>query len=114
MRAWRAAQPLRAAFATLRDHARARGIEFVITFEDFERFARETEYVERTGPFAQCLTVDRIENDRGYVPGNIQALTRAKNAEKRMKHDAVRMRAGYSWSPQWSMALQPAGTEVTA
>lgn len=88
---------MRAAYATLRDHARARLIPFTITFEYFEQFAVQCEYVSKTGPFAQCLTVDRIENRLGYEPGNIQPLTRSRNSEKRAKQDQVRMAAGLSW-----------------
>ena len=88
---------MQAAYSTLRDHARARGIAFTITFADFEQFARESDYLERTGPFAACLTVDRIDNLIGYVPGNLQPLTRAANSEKRAKQDQIRMRAGFSW-----------------
>lgn len=96
-RAWRASRPMRAAYATLRDHARSRGIVFAISFEYFERFAIEAEYIEKTGPFAGCVTVDRIDNRRGYVVDNIQALSRAENASKRMKQDAARMERGFAW-----------------
>lgn len=96
-RAWRERRPMQAAYATLRDHARGRRIEFAIPFAYFSRFASRTRYVERTGLYAWCLTVDRIDNLRGYVPGNIQPLTRAANSEKRMKQDACRMRAGMEW-----------------
>lgn len=97
MRQWREANPLQAAFATLRDHARARGIEFSISFEDFREFAELSDYVERKGTTAQALTVDRRDNLRGYVPGNIQPLTRAENSVKNAKHDAHRMRQGNRW-----------------
>lgn len=90
--------PLKAAFYALRDHARARGIEFSISLCQFTCFAKLSSYVEQKGPFAHCLTVDRIDNRKGYVPGNIQALTRARNSEKRMKQDAARVRHGYAWN----------------
>jgi hypothetical protein len=96
-RAWRAAQPMRAAYADLRDSAAARGIEFSLSFEDFERFAIASDYLRRKGPFADSLTVDRIDNLQGYVPGNIQALTRAANSRKRNTIDVMRPRVDSSW-----------------
>lgn len=94
---WRAAHPVSAAFAALRDHARERGIPFTITRVQFECFAKLSGYVEKKGNGAHCLTVDRIDNLKGYVPGNIQPMTRSENSVKRAKQDAMRMRAGYAW-----------------
>lgn len=89
---------MRAAFAALRDHARGRGIEFTITFAEFEAFAVQSEYIEKKGNHREGLTVDRIDNLKGYVPGNIQPMTRARNSEKRAKFDAMRMRMGFAWA----------------
>lgn len=97
MRQWRTTRPLQAAFATLRDHARARGIEFTITLPEFRKFVLQSGYLTRRGNAGACLTVDRVDNLRGYVPGNLQPLTRSENSVKRAKFDACRMRAGYSW-----------------
>lgn len=96
-RAWRERRPYQAAFATLRDHARAREIEFTLTFAYFYRFAKRSHYVERKGSTRDCLTVDRIKNHLGYIPGNIQPLTRSENSVKRCKQDHHRMRCGLSW-----------------
>lgn len=89
---------MRAAYAQLRDHARERKIPFAISFEDFQKFARKSRYLDRRGPFAMCLTVDRKNNLRGYEPGNIQPLTRSANSVKRSKQDMMRMRCGMSWA----------------
>jgi len=97
MRKWRSTRRLQAAFATLRDHARARGIEFALDFQDFAQFAAGCLYAEKTGIHAQCVTVDRIDNLRGYVPGNIQPLSRAENSRKRNRQDEIRMNAGRAW-----------------
>lgn len=96
-RRYRDRNPMRAHFDTLRTHARARGIEFSLTFQQFAQFASESSYLELTGPFRMCLTVDRIDNTKGYVAGNIQPLTRSANSVKRCKQDAARMRHGYAW-----------------
>lgn len=104
MRLWRASRRAQAAFASLRDHARERGIEFTITFADFSACAWCADYVANKGNEASGLTVDRIDNRRGYVPGNIQPLTRAANAIKKAKVDAHRMRAGYRWAGEFDDA----------
>jgi hypothetical protein len=96
-RRFRAQHREAAAFATLRDHARARGIAFTISFSTFRAFARRTEYLTRTGNTAGALTVDRIDNLSGYVPGNIRAISRAENSVKRCKQDASRFSAGCAW-----------------
>ncbi len=90
-RAWRKNRPYQAAFASLRGNAKARGIEFTLTFDYFYAFAKATGYVERKGATRDCLTVDRIDNLRGYAPGNIQSLTRAQNSEKWARYDEVRI-----------------------
>lgn len=88
---------MKAKFRALKDSAARRGIAFRLTFYHFRKFALQTDYLNRTGPFGHCLTVDRINNERGYFLGNIQPLTRSENAIKRAKSDAIRMRAGFSW-----------------
>jgi hypothetical protein len=97
-RKFRERNPLSAAYAKLKWSAKRRGIEFTITRVQFECFCKLSGYLEKTGNEGHSLTVDRKDNLKGYVPGNIQPLTRARNAEKRMKFDAVRYRAGYRWA----------------
>lgn len=97
LRAWRQRRPFQAAYATLRDHAKARQIEFALTFEDFRDFALRSHYIDQRGPFAPCLTVDRRDNLRGYVRDNIQPLTRAENSRKRARQDEMRTRCGFAW-----------------
>lgn len=87
-----------AAFMTLRDHAKARGIRFTIDRKTFARFVSKNQYIDKRGLGAACLTIDRIDNSKGYIPGNIQPLTRSANSEKRAKQDMHRMRHGMSWA----------------
>ena len=68
-----------------------------MTFTAFKLFAERTNYVNATGNGAQCLTIDRINDTKGYVPGNIQPLSRAKNAEKQAKEQEKRFFAGFAW-----------------
>jgi hypothetical protein len=88
---------MRAAYRRLKDKAKARGITFRLTFQAFRKFALQTEYLNRTGNGRFCLTIDRINNLKGYTSRNIQPLTRAANAIKQAKSDERRMAAGMVW-----------------
>jgi len=92
---------MRAAFRALRDHAVARGIPFKLPFNEFEKFAIRSDYLNKKGNEGHCVTVDRIEVRKGYVTGNIQPLTREQNSIKKAKVDAHRMQAGMSWREQY-------------
>lgn len=95
--AWRANQPFRDAYVRLKSHAVQRGLDFAISFEYFHTFAVQTKLLTQRGIHGEALTVDRIDNLRGYVPGNIQPLTRSANSVKRAKQDQMRMTRGYAW-----------------
>lgn len=89
-----------------RDHSRERGIPFLISREFFECFCRIYGLLDSGDRnHRDGLTIDRINPDREaapffgtYMPGNVQVMTRAKNAEKRWKSDAIRYSKGYSWN----------------
>lgn len=74
--------PLKEAFGSLRRHARARGKDFTLTFEQFKAFAEKTDYMKRKGKTSLSLSIDRIDNSKGYAPGNIQAITLRENTRK--------------------------------
>lgn len=94
---WRANNPFRDAFIRLKSHAKNREIEFTITFDYFKRFAKRTQLITRRGIHGEAMTVDRKHNLRGYIPGNIKAMTRAENSRKRCRHDQIRMERGLAW-----------------
>lgn len=97
-RSWRTNQPMRAAYIRLKSHAADRKIPFTISFRHFECFARKSELIGQQGLTGDALTVDRRDNLKGYVVGNLQVMTRRKNSEKKARHDAIRMKAGYAWN----------------
>lgn len=101
MRAWRAKYPIHAQFYRLKGKARQRGIEFTITLAYFTKFAVQCDYVLATGNGKKSLTVDRIDNLKGYVAGNIQPLTRDENCIKQAKSDQRRYEAGNSWRSRY-------------
>lgn len=91
-----------AAWRNLKDHAKARGIPFRLALATFAKFAKASDYLNRKGNERGCLTVDRINNLKGYTARNIQPLTREKNREKQAKIDAIRYRAGHQWEENYA------------
>ena len=91
MARWRARNPLRAIFKSKRSSARRRGIPFAIRFEDIrwpERcpaLGTPLDYRVNLGHKRDPRTVpsfDRVNNDEGYVPGNVQIISNAANKIK--------------------------------
>lgn len=83
---WRWKSPKKSAYATLRDHAKARGLTFTISHEYFlgmvDMLSTWDLEAEKRG---EELTVDRRKAERGYEPGNLQILTRSANAAKQAR-----------------------------
>lgn len=68
------------AFNALRTRARQRGKTFTITFEYYESFAVKTDYALLKGKTKFSLSIHRVDNSRGYEPGNIAAITLSENS----------------------------------
>lgn len=73
-------------YRALKDNATRRGKEFALTFEYFEQFCKDNNYLERKQA-GEDLTIDRIEVTKGYIPGNLQVLDRAANTRKWHEED---------------------------
>lgn len=78
----RSADPVRTAWENLKSNAKKRGKIFTITLGYFRRFCRRSDYMAGKGRTAESYTVDRIREDLGYVPGNLQVLKNAENVRK--------------------------------
>ena len=80
---WRAKNPKQAAFANLRDHSKARGVPFTISFDYFcglcDAYRYFDQSVETRG---EALTLDRVDATRGYEPGNLQIISLSANVVK--------------------------------
>lgn len=74
--------PLAASYDILRSSAKRRGKAFDLTIEQWKQFCEETGYLEKKGPFKNDLSVDRIDDTKGYVHGNLQVLTVGENSVK--------------------------------
>ena len=95
---------MKAAFARLKDKAKQRkserwpdGIPVTITLAAFTIFATKSKYLTQKGNEAGSLTIDRIDHTKGYVPGNLRAITRMENVEKQCREQGKRFEAGFAW-----------------
>ncbi len=70
---------------------------FTISYKEFITLASVGAYITGRGLNGSSMTVDRIDNRKGYVAGNIQFLTRSANSIKQAKHDEKRYSAGMRW-----------------
>ena len=75
-------QPIRVAYHRLKGHAKARGKEFSISFEYFQQFCTQVEYIAKRGRSSTSFHIDRIKEELGYVEGNLQVLENAENVKK--------------------------------
>lgn len=83
---WKKNNPIRAAYCNLRTNAKRRGKEFTITFEEFEKWCEETQYMFGKGRTATSYTIDRIDPERGYSIDNIRVLTNSENVRRHQKY----------------------------
>ena len=82
VRAWRKRSPDKAAYQTLKDHAKRRKITFTLTLKQFLDIAVSSGYIDKKGNFAQDLQLDRIDPTRGYEANNIQVISCSENSRK--------------------------------
>ena len=98
-REWRAANPLQNAYNGLKQHAKARGKFFDLSFADFRTFAVRLDYLSKAGTAADAFHIDRIDEQGGYTPGNIQLLPNRANVKKyqEFRRAFVRDLHGHAW-----------------
>lgn len=83
--------PVKYAYQVLRNNAKRRGHRFTITLQDFIRFCVKTKILIGRGRYKDCYSIDRIDESKGYEPGNLQMMTvsanRLKYSHKQIKYD---------------------------
>jgi hypothetical protein len=81
---WRLKFPMKAAYQTLRQNARRRGIYFDLTYAQFEKFCIETDYMKGKGKTALSFSIDRVQDGPlpGYTITNLRTLTLSDNTKK--------------------------------
>ena len=75
--------PIKYTYHLLKSNARKRKIVFDLTIDYFTKFCIDNDYIKKKGRLASDATIDRIEASKGYVPGNIQVLSKSENSKKR-------------------------------
>lgn len=74
--------PARTAYYQLCSNAKVRGIPVLISRADFINLCNAHNYFELRGRSSSSLTLDRIDNTKGYSLDNIQFLTKHANSVK--------------------------------
>ena len=91
--AYKRKNPQRYMWATARNNARRDGREFTITPEDImipeycSYLGLKLTFRERRGIEDSGYSLDRIDNRKGYIPGNIEVISDLAN---RMKQNATK------------------------
>lgn len=91
---------VKAAFENLKHNSKRRGKPFTITLEYFRKFCRETYYMAGKGRSKTSFTIDCIENDKGYVEGNIRVLPKGENSSKGTKV------LNYDWETKYAVVYE--------
>lgn len=81
----RAKNKIKYAWNVLKTNAKRRGKLFDLTFEQFQQFAIETEYLTKKGIHKTSYHIDRINENIGYTIDNLQLLTNSQNVKKYLK-----------------------------
>jgi hypothetical protein len=85
-RLYRLRNPLRSQYQIQKDNAKRRGKAFSLSFEQFCNFAKKYNYIQSKGITRESLHIDRIREDGGYTPDNIQVLPNHINVKKYLKY----------------------------
>lgn len=83
LRRWRTKNPKKAAYATLRDHARGRQLAFTISFDYFCGLTDSLAYYDQEAEGRGDIpTIDRVDATKGYVEGNLRVISLSENTIK--------------------------------
>lgn len=93
-RAWARSHPISAMLSSAKKRAKKRGIEFDLVESDIEIPSIcpvldiplfQPPYTGKPGPLPNSPTLDRIDNTKGYIKGNVVVISHRANS---IKHDA--------------------------
>lgn len=96
---YRKANPFRYRYHNLKNSARKRHIPFNLTFKEFVQLWKDS------GKWEQLLagepwTVDRIDVNLGYEPGNVRIVDIYLNVQ--VWHDSQKWQIDFRWRKRWS------------
>lgn len=81
-RQWRKASPIVSLYHRSKGHAKERGIDFLLTVEEFAEFCLRTGYHLMKGRHSEDASIDRIRGSEPYSAGNIQVRSVGFNSRK--------------------------------
>jgi hypothetical protein len=81
MQHWRSKKKGSSAFHALRNHAKARKVEFTITRDYFQGLVDAFGMFDNPDP-TDVPTIDRVRAHEGYIPGNLRVISKSLNAAK--------------------------------
>lgn len=90
-REWRAKDRVKAVYYVIKTSAKRRNIEFTLTLEYLRQFCKDHGYIENKGRLRDQMTIDRIDNNKGYTNENIQVLQKGMNSSKYHNFDKEQM-----------------------
>jgi hypothetical protein len=96
--------PVRYAYTSLVNHAKARGIICTITLDQFRVWCRKVKYIGFTGRSADSFTIDRRHCDIGYHIDNIKVMKNIDNVKKFFTYD-WRTKTVVAWAENTQQVL---------
>ena len=80
---WRSRNRKQSAYATLRDHAIARGLAFTVSYDYFLGMLDCIGFWDHEAETrGEWLTLDRVDATLGYEPGNLRVISSPQNTVK--------------------------------
>ena len=73
--------PIKYRYNIAKQSAKSRGIEWNLSYEEFEKFCTETGYLRNSGKTRDKLTIDRIDPTQGYHYRNLRAIPHFMNSK---------------------------------
>ena len=101
--------PLAYCFNTLKQNARRRGKEFLLTKDEFSVFCERTKYLELKGRFGNMYTIDRVDASRGYSLDNIQMITCSQNSRKQWIDNKIQFGCYHPTAEQVAVCVEVCG-----
>ena len=78
--------PVKYAYNKLKQRANERGHDFDLSFEQFKKFAEDSGWLHYKGKEKNSLSIDRIDEQKGYSIDNRSVKTLSENAAKSMRY----------------------------
>lgn len=79
---WRKKNPILAIWFEIKRSAKRRNLDFNLEYNWFSDFVNNSPLLEIRGRSAESYSIDRKENDKGYIMGNLQVISKSENSKK--------------------------------